>query len=145
VDSFRQLLAHNGSANQIRTFNGAGDVAQRVEFSVGWSDLSRLPNHGAAAGVQHATELRNREIYIEPWDRFELVECATGVAEAASAYHRDDQSCRRNKRREHERGLVADAARGMFVDLLCGEFREVQHLAGAKHGIGESRGLRPRE
>src|SRR5207249_12246573 len=108
-----------------------GDAAQPVEFSVGWSDLSRLPNHGAAAGVQHATELRNREIYIEPWDRFELVECATGVAEAASADHRDDQPTRRCNRRQHERSLVAHTAGRVLVDLLRGQFGKIEHLAGA--------------
>ena len=57
VDAFRQLLAHDGGADQVRALDRAGDVAQGVELAVGGRDLCGLADHGAAAGFEHAAEL----------------------------------------------------------------------------------------
>ena len=61
VDSFRQLLAHDRGADQVRTLHRAGDVAQRVEFAIGGRDFGSLADHGAAAGFEHAAEIGDRQ------------------------------------------------------------------------------------
>ena len=82
-----------------------------------------------------------REVGAEPGDRFELVERAAGVAERAARHHRHDDAERRDERREHERHLVADAARRMLVDARPSEVREFEPVAARQHGLGERRGL----
>ena len=79
VDALGELLAHDGRANQEWALDGAGDVAQRVELSIGRSNLGGLADHGAAAGFQNSTELRDRQIHVEAGDCFKLVERAAGV------------------------------------------------------------------
>ena len=87
--------------------------------------------------LEHGAELGQGEVDPEAGDRLELVEGAAGVAQAAAGDHRHVDAAGRGQRREHEAGLVADAARRVLVDLGAGELGEVEHLAGAHHRLGE--------
>src|SRR5208337_4984661 len=87
VGAFRQFLAHDRSADKVRALDGAGDVAQGVQLAVRRSDFLGLANHRASAGFENAMELGDRQTYAKSGDGFELVECASGVAESAAANH----------------------------------------------------------
>ncbi len=103
----------------------AGDVAQRVERLVGRRDLGGLADHAAADLGQHPLELAEQQADAEAGDRFELVEGAAGVAEAPARHHRHDDAAGGGERREDQRGLVADAAGAVLVDLQPGQVRQV--------------------
>ena len=77
------------------------------------------------------------QIYVEAGDRFQLIERAAGVAKAATADHRDVEAGRGDDGSDDERGLVADAAGGVFVHLRGGQVGPIEHLAGIEHGFGE--------
>src|SRR5882757_2732504 len=63
------------------------------------------------------------------------------MAEAAAADHGDHDPACRNERRKHERSFVTYAAGGMFIDLSCGKFGEVEDFARTQHGVGQDRSL----
>ncbi len=69
---------------------------------------------------EHAPEIGERKIDLKTGNRFELVESATGVAEATAADHGHDETTGGGNGRDHERSLVANTASGMFVYLPTG-------------------------
>ena len=81
----------------------------------------------AVAFLKDAPEFIQLEIHVEARNRFELVERAAAVAEAAPADHRDVESGGSNHRRNHERSFVADAARRMLIDFGRGETRPIEN------------------
>ncbi len=117
IDALREFLAHDRRANQIRTLDGAGYVAQGVEFSIGGSDFCGLADHGAPANFEHPSELSHRKVHIESGNGFELVERPAGVAQTSSADHRDNDAGCSYQGSEHQRSLVSHAAGGMLVDF----------------------------
>ena len=144
VDAFRQFLAHDGRANQIRTLHRAGHIAQRVKLAIGGSDLCGLPNHGAAADFEHAAKFCHGKIHVEAGDGFQLVERAAGVSQTAPADHRNSDASRGGQRSQHQRSFVADAAGGMLVDFLGRQRGKIEHVARMQHRIRQRRGLWPR-
>jgi len=141
VDAFGELLAHDGGADQIRAFDRAGDVAQRIELAVSGRDFGGLSDHGAAASGEHTAEIGDGKIHIEAGNCFELVERAAGVTESAAADHGNGYTGSGSERSEHERSLVANAAGGVLVDFARGQRREIEHFARMQHGVGERRGF----
>ena len=74
----------------------------------------------------------------KPGIDFELVERAAGVAEAAARHHRHDHAAGRGERRQDQRGLVADAAGAVLVDLQRRAGRDRSTLdAGVDHRLGQ--------
>jgi hypothetical protein len=69
--------------------------------------------------------------------RFEFIKRAAGVAEAAAADHRYREATRSNDGSDNERGLIADASGGMLIHFSGVNAREIEDLAGEKHGFGE--------
>src|SRR5205823_14353515 len=102
VDPFRQFLAHDRSANQVRALDRASHIAKCVEFAVGGSDLRSLADHGAAALSEHATKIAGSETDIEAGNGFQFVERAAGVPEAAAADHGHDEAAGSDQGREDE-------------------------------------------
>src|ERR1700719_3190922 len=72
VDAFGEFLAHDGAADETDIFDGAGGVAQGIDFLVRRSDFFGLADEAHAAFSQHAAELRERKIHVEAGDGFEL-------------------------------------------------------------------------
>ena len=77
----------------------------------------------------------------EAGNRFQLVECAAGVTQAASADHRHRQPTRRHQRRQDQRCFVADSTCRVLVHRLHAEGSQVKHLTRAQHRVGEVCGL----
>ena len=127
VDPFGDFLAHDRCADQRRTLDRAGHVAQRVHLFVGRHDLLRLPHqHHSAIGTRNS---------------FELVERAASVAKAASADHRYEQPPGSHNWRQDERCLVAHSTCGVFVDFLSWQIRPVQCHSRVQHRLGKCRDL----
>ena len=68
-------------------------------------------------------------------DRLQLVERAAGVTEASSRELRHRGAARGDERAQHERHLVAHAARRMLVDGRASQRREVEPLAAVDHRL----------
>ena len=120
VDPFRQLLAHDRSANQYGLSTVAGNVAQRINFFIRRRDLA--PSARSIAQPHSRSTARNsssERLTSKSGNRFQLVERAAGVAEPAAADHRHVKPGRRDDRRENQRRLVADAARRVLVHFLA--------------------------
>ena len=61
VNALRKFLAHDGRADQIRTFHGSGHIAQCVKLAIGGSDFGSLTNHGATTGLRARGEIERPE------------------------------------------------------------------------------------
>ena len=92
-----------------------------------------------------ASRFGERQVGAKAGDGLELVERAAGVAEAAARHHRHGDAAARDQRREHERHLVAHAARRVLVDHGSAEALEVEAVAGGDHRVGERSELVGRE
>ena len=123
-------------------------VAESVEDAVGGDEGRGLADEGCAAGFEGVEELREGELGVEAGDGFELVECATGVAQAAAGDHGDADArdtCWRGCGEasggkdgcDEEGGLIADAASGVLVDGEGVQGSGVEGFAGEAHGGGE--------
>src|SRR5207253_5391245 len=88
---------------------------------------------------QDGLELFDAEIDAVAGDRFELVERAARVAEAAARHLGHDHAARRGERRQHDGDLVADAAGTVLADLDAGNVREIDAVARVDHRGGEPR------
>src|ERR1019366_1146336 len=109
IRTLGKLLAHDGCADQIRTFYRSSHVAQGVEFAIGGSDFLGLTDHRRATGLEHAMELGHRKSHAEARNGFELVERSTSMAQPAPADHRHVESAGSDERSKHERSLIAHA------------------------------------
>src|SRR4029077_7528543 len=137
VDSLGHFFAHDGGTDEIRAFDGGGNVAKGVEALVGGHDFGSLADEAATASLEDAAKIFEREIHVEGGDGFELVERAASWAEGAAADHGDVEAGSSNDGSDDERSLVADAAGGMFVHFGGGEIGEIEDHAGMQHGFGE--------
>src|SRR5579864_1201721 len=118
VDALGEFLAHDRCANQIRTLDRSGYVAQRVEFSIRWRDFCSLSDHGTPAGFQNSSEFGDRQVHIKSWNGLKFVESAAGVAQTSPADHWHSNACRSHQGSEYERGLISNAAGRMLVDFF---------------------------
>ena len=145
VESLGELLRHDAGGDQGDRLDGPGDVPQGVEFLVRRRDLRRLPDQHAPQRHQLGLRLGQRDLGAESRNRFELVERAAGVPEAAPRHHRDGDAAGGDERRQDQGHLVADAAGRVFVDARRGPAVEVEALSGGEHGVGEGGELVPLE
>ena len=140
-DPLRQLLAHDARHDQGDAVDRRRDVPQRVELAVGRDQVRGLPRERHADRREHFPQALQTESDVETRDRLQLVERPAGVGESAARDHRNHHAGRSHRGRQHERGLVADAAGRVLVDLAPGERPKVQHSPGAPHRLRQGGGL----
>ena len=75
-----------------------------------------LTDQGAAPLDHLRLGLRERQAGTEPRDRFELIERAARVPEAAAGHHGHGHAANGDEGGQHEGDLVTDAAGGVLVD-----------------------------
>ena len=135
------LLAHDARGDERNAVDGGRDVAEGVQALVRRHEVSRLADDGAAHPVDDVKESLLVDGDRKPRDRFQLVKRASGVAKPAAAHlcHRDAAGC--DDGYDGERGLVADAAGGVLVDLDARDGGQVNHVSRGGHLHGERCGL----
>src|SRR6267143_1502787 len=89
VNAFSKFFAHDRRADETDILDGRSNVTKRVDFLVGRSNLRGLPDQAHAAFAEDAAKCVQRQIHVEARNRFQFVERAAGVAEAAAADHRN--------------------------------------------------------
>ena len=136
INTLSQLLAHDRGADQCRALYSSGDIAQGIHLLVCRRDTGSLPDEAGATLLQNLAHLLRGKIYVETWDRFELVESAACVPEAAAADHRYANATGSNDGRDDQRSLIANTARGMLINFFPREVAPIQHLAGVQHSAG---------
>ena len=62
IEPGRELLAHDGGADEVGAFDRADVVAQSVEHAVGGDEVFGLADDGAAGLLEHAHHLVEREL-----------------------------------------------------------------------------------
>ena len=137
VDAFGHLLRHDGRSDQRNRFHRARHVAQRIEALIGRRDFFGLPDEAQAQLRQLRAKLIEREIGAKTGNRFQLVERAAGVAQAAAGNHRHHHARRRRNGRADQAGLIAHAAGRMLIDLDARNVGKDQRLPGAIMHFGE--------
>ena len=137
VEVFGEFLAHDAGGDEVGGLDGAGVVAEGVEDAVGGDEGGGLAGHGEVAVGEDAGEVLDGELGVEAGDGFELVEGASGVAEASAGDHGDGEACGGDDGGDEEAGLVAYAAGGVLVYsvgfVVCGA---LEGFAGEAHGVG---------
>jgi hypothetical protein len=103
--------------------------------------LDRMLDHANADLRHDALEGPRVELRPVSRDRLQLVQSAAGVTEAAPRDHRHRDAARRDRRREANADLVADAAGRVLVDLRATHAAEPEDLAGLEHRLQEGGGL----
>ena len=141
VAALRQLLAHDRRRDQRDALHGRRHVAQGVELLVGRGERGRLADDAGAHVAQRRLELVDGQVDAKARNRLQLVERAAGVAEPAARHLGHGHAAGRGQRRQHNRHLVADAARAVLADLDAGHVRQVDPLARPHHGVGQPGGL----
>ena len=114
-ETLGQLLTHDARRDQWQRFDGSRGIAQRIHPAIRRGNLRALADHHAPDLLELRTRLREREVGAKPRDGLELVERATGMAQAPSGNHWHRHADRCHEWREHERHLVAHAARRVLV------------------------------
>ena len=137
VQLLRELLAHDARHDQGLGRDRARHVAQRVEFFVRRANVRTLADHENADALELGERAAFIDMNIEAGDAFEFVEGASGNAEAAPGNHRDPIFIAGQQRRQHQRSLVSDAARGMLVHFRRRAGRILQDVAAFHHRGGE--------
>ncbi len=132
-----KLLRHDARRDQRDRLDRRGHVAQCIQLAVGRRDLRRLAHHRHAQRAHLLLRFVERQSGPEPRDRFELVERAAGVAQAATRHHRHQHAAGGEHRRKEQRRLVADAAGGMLVDARTRLAGKIEPVARGEHGVGE--------
>ena len=137
IDALGDLLAQDRGADQRQALDGRGHVAQRVERAVRRGHLVGLADERTSEIRDLRAELVEREAGPEAADAFELVERAAGVSEPAARHHRHRHTEGSDDGRDDQRGLVADAARAVLVDLDALDRGQVDTHPGLHHRIGQ--------
>jgi hypothetical protein len=96
-----------------------------------------LPDERAPQPLDLHARLGEGERRSESRDRFELVERSPCMPQASTRHHWDRDTQRRDERREDQRDLVADAARGMLVDARDRQVRKIQPGSAPEHRVGQ--------
>ena len=89
IEVFGELLAHDTGGDEERRFYCASVIAESVENAVGGDDAWGLADESCSALFESVEELSEIELGVEAGDGFELVECASGVAEGTARDHGD--------------------------------------------------------
>ena len=136
-----ELLGQDRGGNQRDRFDRRGHVADRVQALVGGRQIRRLADDGAAHLRHHRSQRRQIGLGAVTGDRIELVERPPGMAQAAPGDHRNPGATGRQRRRQQQRDVVADAAGGVLVERRAVQLRPVEDIAGIAHRLGEKYAL----
>ena len=136
-----QLLGHDGGRDQRDAADGGGHIAQGVHLLVGNGDLAALADDRNADLVDLPEELLLRQARAGAGHSLHLVNRAARVAEAAPAHLGDLDTAGRHDGRNDQRRLVTDAAGGVLVGLDARDGRQIDHVAGVGHDVGQHGGL----
>ena len=133
VAACSELLAHDGRSNQGDTVNRCRHIAQGIEFLVGRRKIAGLANQADTAFIDRIEEFLAVKRRLVAGDGFELIHRTAGMTKAAAAHlgHLAAAGC--DNRADNQGRLIADAARGMLVNLLASNCGEVNHIAGFCH------------
>ena len=104
-------------------------------------ESAKESDHDAADALELRTGVGEREVGSKTRNGLELVERSSRVPERPARHHRNDDTERGDQGRKHERHLVADAARGVFVDAGAREVAQLEAISAQQHRIGEGGGL----
>ena len=138
VEAGGELFGEDAGADEAGVFDGAGEVAEGVEYAVGGDQRGGLADDGTTATHEDGFEFGKGEGGAEAGDGFEFVESPAGVAEGAARDHRDGDAAGRGEWGDEEAGFVADTAGGVLVDCDLAETGGGKLFAGVAHGEGES-------
>ena len=136
-----KLFAHDGGGDQRDAVDGRRHIAQGVEQLVRACERARLCDEGEPAVLYDRDKFLLREVRTESGDGFELVDGAARMPKAAPRHLRCFAAARCDDGADDERGLVADPARRVLVDLVSRNRREVDTVAGCRHDLCECRRL----
>ena len=136
-----QLLGHDGGRDQRDAADGGGHIAQGVHLLVGDGDLAALADDRNADLVDLPEKFFLRQARAGAGDSLHLVNRAARVAEAAPAHLGDLDTAGRHDGRNDQRRLVTDAAGGVLVGLDARDGRQIDHVAGVGHDVGQHGGL----
>ncbi len=146
VQPFGQLFRQNRGGDQRNRIHRSGDIARGVKALIRRRQRAGLADNRHADLFDNLAETIVVRENIEARDRFQLVQRAAGMAEAASGNHRHIAAAGGHHRSQHQRGDVADAAGGVLIDHRTVEVQRlpVQHGARIAHRHGERHALRQR-
>src|SRR5690606_34155500 len=130
------LLGHDGGGDQRDRLHGAGDVAEGVELLVGGGQAVAGGADDGADLVEDAQHLLVGEQCAPAGDGLQLVERASGVAEAAAGELGDGGAAGGDQRGEREGDLVTDPSGAVLVGGGPGQGGEVHALAAGDHRGG---------
>lgn len=137
VQAFSEFFAHDGGGDEGDGGDGAGDVAQGIEFFVSGTDVGGLTDHDAAESGHDLMHSVDGELGGEAGDGLEFVEGAAGDAKAATGDHGDPKAVAGEEGGEDEGGFVTDAAGAVFVDSWGSIGGPGEDATGVEHGVGE--------
>ena len=136
-----QLLGEDRRGDQGDGLHRRGDVADRVEALVGWGQVGGLADDRTAGLGDRPPEGLDVRLRPVAGNGVQLVEGATGMAQAAARDHRHRGAAGGQDRGQGQADLVADAAGRMLVQHRPLFPRPVQHPARGHHGAGQGHAL----
>ncbi len=143
VGAARDLLRHDARRDQRDLVDGRRHVAKGVEHLVRRHEVGGLPDDRDTDILDLCDQLGDGELDAEAGNRLELVERASGVAEATAGHLPERDAARRDDRADRERRLVPNAPRRVLVDDLAAERAvQVDRLAAPDHRVRQRERLR---
>ena len=136
-----QLLAHDAGGNQGDAVDRRRHVTQGVELAIGRREVGTLSGEGESDLFYLRAHLRHAELVTETGDRFDLIQGAAGVAEAAAAHLDDGHATGGHQRQHDQRGRIAQTPGGMFIDGVGEQVGPIQLLARGSHRESEGGGF----
>ena len=131
------LLAHDARCNQRHRVNRCGNVAQRIKLLISWNKIARLTCNRNANLRDLLEEIGLGNLNGKSWNCLKFVQRTACVTQATAAHLGNLDAQRRNKRANNQRGLIANAAGRVLVNLNTRNCREVHHVAGLCHRHGQ--------
>jgi len=136
IGPFGNLLAHNRTCDQRHRLHGAGHVTKRVHAFVGRSELLACRRNCSPNRLELAEELRVSEIAPPARNRLQLVEGATGVAQAPTGELRNSYPAGRDERTQRQRHLVTNTAGGMLIHRWTSNRTKIKSIPRSNHRRG---------
>src|SRR6266511_1605409 len=116
----RQLLAHHARGDQRGAGHRGGHVAQRVDGLVGRDQRGALRHHRQPDALDLVEQLLDGQLHPQAGDGLQLVERASGVAEATAGQLQHLHADGGGERPDDQGGAVGHAAGGVLVDRRPG-------------------------
>ena len=136
-----EFFGKNAGGDQGNGIHRARHVPQGVKPLIGGGQMRALAHHGAAHLPHDAHKFLLGQLHPHaPWNAFQFINGAAGVAQAAPAHFQHLAAAGGHQRGQHQRGGIAHAAGGM---LIHGHAPHIggENVAGVGHGQGEGGGF----